>query len=597
MKVDNAESYLIFLLVAIASILAWSNSYAQQAITYDEYTNDTYGVEIKYPSDWEVDSQNYNEGNTRYTTVVGFYSLFEDVNDLYTDNVEIVSDKIPYKKIDLSAYLDETTNIYKKDAKGFQLISSSQDATLAGLPAYKLTWTQESTGEDPIPLKRTEIGTIFEDKNAIAVTYTAEEDSYEDYLPIFNEMVESLTTTAETSAQQAVIYDKYTSDTYGIEIKYPSDWKVNQSDFVITDYLSGVADFTSGLVDSEDEYDDSVTIYHLQPPVKKISLGEMMDKLVEGYKAEVKDFRLVSSSQDATLAGLPAYKLTWTQESAKAPIQLKVTEIATLVGDNKAIMIDYFAAQDSYNNYLPIFNEMVDSFKTSAEGNTPITSTSTEDQGMANISESTESTDTETGTSEEGTETTESESTDTETGTSEFQGVSSPASEGFQSYTNEYFGIRKLLYPDGWSVSENETTIQFNSPSVGDSSQSVYIDTYLPENRSLQDFAEDDYNYYQSKPDEFSILEFKPIKLKGNQSAHLEVIDIYDEEFGYYKELLVSTIKNDLLYVFDYFAPAEEYAKYISTVTNMIKSLDLSTESEVGSSEEISEPPAFLSPL
>lgn len=108
--------------------------------------------------------------------------------------------------------------------------------------------------------------------------------------------------------------------------------------------------------------------------------------------------------------------------------------------------------------------------------------------------------------------------------------MSSPAGQGLMSYENQFFGIQKLTYPEGWSVNENETSIQLISPSKGISPASVRITTYLSENRTLEDFAADDYNYYSSNPNLFSILESKHINLLGNQPAHLEVVSFVDNQ-------------------------------------------------------------------
>lgn len=175
--------------------------------------------------------------------------------------------------------------------------------------------------------------------------------------------------------------------------------------------------------------------------------------------------------------------------------------------------------------------------------------------------------------------------------------MSSPAGQGLMSYENQFFGIQKLTYPEGWSVNENETSIQLISPSKGISPASVRITTYLSENRTLEDFAADDYNYYSSNPNLFAILESKHIKLLGNQPAHLEVVGFVDNQSRVFKDMIILSVKNNLLYVIDYVALDEQYQRYLPVVINLIKSLDLGTSSEVQNNQNISEPPAVLSPL
>jgi len=61
--------------------------------------------------------------------------------------------------------------------------------------------------------------------------------------------------------------------------------------------------------------------------------------------------------------------------------------------------------------------------------------------------------------------------------------------------------------------------------------------------------------------------------------------------------MIILSVKNNLLYVIDYVALDEQYQRYLPVVINLIKSLDLGTSSEVQNNQNISEPPAVLSPL
>jgi hypothetical protein len=54
----------------------------------------------------------------------------------------------------------------------------------------------------------------------------------------------------------------------------------------------------------------------------------------------------------------------------------------------------------------------------------------------------------------------------------------------------------------------------------------------------------------------------------------------------------VLIVKEGVLYVVEYLAEDQQYQKYLPTVINMIKSLDLSSTSQVQVNENISEPPA-----
>lgn len=378
--------------------------------------------------------------------------------------------------------------------------------------------------------------------------------------------------------QQPVSYNQYNNDTYGIEIQYPSDWKVDTKNYNenSTRYTTIVA-FFSQLNNYKDPFQDFVEIIHDKVPYKA-NLAGYLDEAINSYK-DLKNFHLVSSTTEFSLGGLPAYKLTYTykDDSVFPPLDEKVNVVGTLVG-NDAFFIRYYAQKNSYPNYLPIFNKMIESFKTNTGG--PSTQ---EASGPSNPQEI---------------QNTQENPLPTEQGNlKEFQGVSSPAGQGLMSYENQFFGIQKLTYPEGWSVYENETSIQLTSPSKGISPATVRITTYLSENRTLEDFAADDYNYYSSNPNLYAILESKHIKLLGDQPAHLEVVGFVDNQSRVFKDLTILSVKNRLLYVIDYVALDEQYQRYLPIVINLIKSLDLGTSSEVQNNQNISEPPAILSPL
>ena len=373
------------------------------------------------------------------------------------------------------------------------------------------------------------------------------------------------------SYAQPAIYNHYVNSTWGFELEYPIDWEVDTKDGAEgSDRYTQLVTFYSPLENDDDVWRDYILIAHDKIP-SQTDLNSYLNEAVDLYGSG-EGFQLISSSMDGTLSGLSAYELTFTERASEpAPsVDLKTTEIAAIVG-GEAYYIRYTAETNSYSDYLPVFNEVISSFKLTGAGvgNTEETISENTIAGTEGIAK-------------------------------EYQGLSSPAGAGLLSYENQFFGIRKLVYPDGWSIIENETSIQISSPSKTKdvSTPSLYITIYLADNRTTEDVATDNFRYYSSNPDLFTIIEAKPIKLKGGQPAHLEVLAFEGMPPGtIYKALTVLVVKNNLLYITEYIAEDEQYQKYLSTAVNMIKSLDLSSTSEVQNNENISEPPAVLSPL
>lgn len=384
---------------------------------------------------------------------------------------------------------------------------------------------------------------------------------------------------ASKSEAQSVDYDKFANETWGFEIQYPTNWEVDTKNYAEgNDRYTNLVTFYSPLENDDDRWRDYVLIGYDKIPYKA-DLDGYLDEAIDLYKAS-KNFYLVSSSTDATLSGLPAYTVTYTDREGDPPINVKITERATIV-DGNAYYIRYTAQENSYSDYFPVFNEMAESFKITGtagitEGDIDETQVRESDGALENNTSSFQGSP------------------------REFQGLSTPYGPGLKLYENQFFGIRKLVYPEGWSVIENETSIQLSSPfkakNVSAPAPSIYITTYLSDNRTLEDFAADHFRYYNSNPN-YTMIEAKPIKL-GKQPAHLEILGFipYGTD-AFYKDLTVLIVKEGILYVVEYVAEDQQYQKFLPTVISMIKSLDLSSKSEVQENENISEPPAILSPL
>jgi hypothetical protein len=378
------------------------------------------------------------------------------------------------------------------------------------------------------------------------------------------------------SYAQSVDYNQFVNETWGFEIQYPTYWEVDTKNYSEgNNRYTNLVTFYSPLENDEDRWRDYVLIGYDKIPYEA-DLDGYLNEAMDLYKAS-ENFYLVSSSTDAALSGLPAYTVTYTDREGDPPINVKITERATII-DGNAFYIRNTAEENSYSDYFPIFSEMAESFK---------------------ITETAAITEEDTGESELQSDSAPENSVPSIEGTTkEFQGLSTPYGPGLISYENQFFGIRKLVYPDGWSIIENETSIQLSSPlkAKSVSAPSVYITTYLSDNRTVEDFAADHFRYYSSNLN-YTMIEAKPIRL-GNQPAHLEILGFVPYGTNaFYKDLTVLIVKEGVLYVVEYLAEDQQYQKYLPTVINMIKSLDLSSTSEVQENENISEPPAILSPL
>ena len=154
---------------------------------FSTYKNITYGIEIQYPSTWNVNESLGNNG--RNINIVKFVSSLPGSPTLVVSRDHVS----PNETVDLYNYLAEVIQdlATRDDLPGFTLILTDiKNTKLAGNAGYELLYSNRDPSSDNVLLNY-EIGTIIGDK-IYYVTYTATESQYSTYKPIINQMVDSL---------------------------------------------------------------------------------------------------------------------------------------------------------------------------------------------------------------------------------------------------------------------------------------------------------------------------------------------------------------------------------------------------------------------
>jgi photosystem II reaction center protein PsbP len=182
----------------------------------------------------------------------------------------------------------------------------------------------------------------------------------------------------------------YTNSTYGIKMQYPSDWKIlhgpatifhNQSKGlnVVTEILTpiqsnyynpkiGATHNSIRLVVEDyntfgDYVNNNINSYignNNSATDDKIKLQTVANKRIGSIGIYCHDFDLKSWNQNATLAGNPANQIFL--DYSYANNSKDATEIWT-IKDNKIYLIEFVAQDKLYSSYLPIVNEMINSFQ------------------------------------------------------------------------------------------------------------------------------------------------------------------------------------------------------------------------------------------
>ena len=93
---------------------------------------------------------------------------------------------------------------------------------------------------------------------------------------------------------------------------------------------------------------------------KGIPLAQYASDSISDLKQSLKDFKLVGSTTNNILAGLPAYKSIYTYVGENTIF--KDMEIGAIKGD-KVYILTYEAGINEYDKYLPIIQELINSFQ------------------------------------------------------------------------------------------------------------------------------------------------------------------------------------------------------------------------------------------
>lgn len=151
------------------------------------YENSTYGIRMKYPSNWHK-AENLSSGhdnNSMLVDVVRFSSPSKNFSDTFSQSLDLKIDNISdIQPMTLAKYANNSIEDLRKD---FKIIELDRDARLSDNPAYKLVYTGVEEG---VNLQAMLILTIKGDK-AYILSYNAEPTKFAYYLPTLKKMINS----------------------------------------------------------------------------------------------------------------------------------------------------------------------------------------------------------------------------------------------------------------------------------------------------------------------------------------------------------------------------------------------------------------------
>ena len=219
----------------------------------------------------------------------------------------------------------------------------------------------------------------------------------------------------------------YNNTAYGVSIKYPSNWQIDQrgNEYLLAilqnlssysqdendnqnnalkskvsevldrfglesvsdilglspDKRAEVLEFISQKVDEgtfqtivsivsppEDEFDTTIENMNIVaekiPTESPISLKDYTNANIEGLKILFQNVSIVQPPLELTINGKPAMTIVYTAKLPEAPVTIKGLVVLTIKG-NTGFVVTFGAVPKTYSTYEPIFKEMIESFRIS----------------------------------------------------------------------------------------------------------------------------------------------------------------------------------------------------------------------------------------
>jgi hypothetical protein len=165
--------------------------------------------------------------------------------------------------------------------------------------------------------------------------------------------------TKNTSASSSGKTLTYKNSTYGITIKYPSNWS-HQG--LLTTPGSGtvyVVEINPPL--AADPNAATFVDVLIGPGVSKLPLDQLARNVIQNFRTgNYSDFKLLSAKTDSTLAGKPAYSVVFTFTDTNG-LHTKQMEKGTVIGDS-LYAIDFVTEASKYNTFFPAVQNIMNSF-------------------------------------------------------------------------------------------------------------------------------------------------------------------------------------------------------------------------------------------
>ena len=249
------------------------------------------------------------------------------------------------KNVTLDGYTSAILNSYK-NTSGVKVLESSA-TTLAGQPAHKVVPTDDRV--DSLKLKKMQVWSVINKSKANVVTFAAEESKYQDYLPQFQDILNSLGITSSSDNPQEKTELPYDDPTSGIKLQYPSSWAKIQIGQPPRSNVDPIAAFFH-----QDNRNASISRIGVATQ-QLVSQNVNLEQYTNNQLKAIERVNATGIQDEQTkIANNPAHSAVFNLNGTK------VTQIWTLKGD-KAYIFAYQASPDDYPKGLATFQKIANS--------------------------------------------------------------------------------------------------------------------------------------------------------------------------------------------------------------------------------------------
>jgi hypothetical protein len=307
------------------------------------------GLNISVPNDWNLSqtTQSINE-------VATYLSPKQNPFDRFQENLMIKEGRY-LQNVTPSRFMN-TTLEGLKGLSHFRMIEREDNFTVSGLPANKIVYSYD---QNRYPYMAMQLS-AFAGPAYLTFTYNTELGKYAEYLPVIENTIASVKIDPHflfppiQNSTSVAFGDKST----GVSVQYPQNWTR-----AFDHYLTSIFAIYAPLQNASDTYYDNIRIMTQDirnPGQSNFTVQKHITDLENYFKASLKNFHLLQNER-TSLSATPAYGITYSFTSNDM-MKHKLQRIVSLK-DNKVYTIIYDSTENSFDRYLPIFKELLTSFK------------------------------------------------------------------------------------------------------------------------------------------------------------------------------------------------------------------------------------------